>query len=249
MKFPDHGIRFPIELDTKHCSPTPAELEKMRANLEPLLRAVEHFPVASLHAVLEQFQRTAKWRVKLSLALSGKTLVCTEDNPHLHAAFERCVDNLLREVSAYKARMENETEFQKEEKGTHHPLRPDVDPDPQAVEAAVHSADYTAFRLAIFGYEEPVRKRIGRWVERYPEFEARIGKGLEIEDLVEEVFLDAFEGYAGRPKELRLGEWLERLIDPATKEIMLGKNGELENARFARTAREAETRNRQRSKE
>jgi ribosome-associated translation inhibitor RaiA len=241
MKFPDHGVRFPIELDTRHCTPSPAELEKMRTNLEPLLRAVDHFPVVSLHIVLECFQRTTTHRAKVSLALTGKTLVSVEEHTHLHAAFECCLKNLLQDVSAYKARMENETEFQKEEKGTHHPLRPDLDPDSATLEAAVLSTDYTAFRLALFGYDEPVRKRIGRWIERYPEVEARIGKGLEIDDLVEEVFLDAFEQYSARPKELRLGEWLERLIDPAVKEIVFDRNGELENVRFARTAREAET--------
>jgi ribosome-associated translation inhibitor RaiA len=237
MKFPDHGVRFPIDLDTKHCSPPLAELEKMRGNLEPLLKAVEHFPVASLHMVLEQFPRDSTFRAKLSLTLTGTTLVSLDDGPQLHAAYERCVHNLMEQVQAFKARLGNESEVQKQEKGTHQDLVPDVDPDPQALEAAVQGEDYNAFRTATLGYEEPVRKRIGRWIERYPAASARIGKGLEIEDLVEEVFLDAFEGYARRPKEIRFGDWLERLIDPAVKEIVNGRNGELENVRLARAAR------------
>jgi ribosome-associated translation inhibitor RaiA len=249
MKFPDHGVRFPIQLDTRHCTPSLAELEKMRTNLEPLLRAVDHFPVVSLHIFLECFPRTTSQRAKVSLALTGKTLVSVEDHANLHAAFESCLNNLLQDVSAYKARMENEAEFQKEEKGTHHPLRPDLDPDSATLEAAVRSSDYTAFRLALFGYDEPLRMRVGRWIERYPDVGARIGKGLEIDDLVEEVFLDAFEHYFARPKELRLGEWLERLIDPAVKEIICDRNGELENARLARTAREVETGERPRKRE
>jgi hypothetical protein len=241
MKFPDHGVRFPIELDTRHYTPPSAELEKMRSGLEPLLKAVEHFPVASLHILVEQFPRTYTFRVKLSLPLTGTTLVCLEDHPQLHAAYERCVDNLLREVEAYKARLGNESEIQKQEKGTHQELHPDHDPDPAAIEAAVRAADYAAFRTATIGYEEPLRKRIGRWVERYPAVVARIGKGLEINDLVEEVFLDAFEGYGRRPAGLRFGDWLERLIDPAVKEVANGHKGELDNARFARSAFEAET--------
>lgn len=238
MRFPDHGVRFPINLDTKHCSPPLAELEKMRANLEPLLKAVEHFPVASLHVLLEQFLRSSTASVKLSLTLSGTTLVSLDEGTHLHACFERCVHNLLADVHAFKCRMGNESELQKHEKGTHQDLLPDVDPDPAALEAAVQANDYNAFRTATLGYDEPVRKRIGRWIERYPAAAARIGKGLEIADLVEEVFLDAFEGYSHRPQQIRFGDWLERLIDPAVKEIVNGRNGELENVRLARAARD-----------
>ncbi len=70
---------------------------------------------------------------------------------------------------------------------------------PAAIDAAVRDGDYAAFRTATFVYEEPVRKRAGRWVERYPEAEAQIGKQLEIADIVEEVFLNAFEQYDRRP--------------------------------------------------
>ena len=241
MKFPDHGVRFPINLDTKHFTPTTAELEKMRADLDALLRAVEHFPVAALHVVLERFARSTTFRAKLSLTLTGATLVSVADAEHAHAAFERCATNLLKDATAYKERMGNVAEIQKQEKGTHKELQPDVDPDPVAIETAVRSNDYNAFRTATLGYEEPVRKRIGRWVERYPQVNGRIGNGLQIADLVEEVFLDAFEQYQHRPKGIRFGDWLERLIDPAVKEIANGRNGELENARLAQSAREAET--------
>jgi hypothetical protein len=240
MKFPDYGVRFPINLDSKQFTPQPDELEKMRTNLDPLLKAVEHFPVAALHVVLERFPRSTVFRAKLSLALTGATLVSSDDAPHAHAAFERCVNSLMEDVRAYKARMGNEPELQKQEKGTHQELLPEVDPDPAAVESAVRSGDYSAFRLAMGGYDGPVRKRIGRWVERCPAVEARIGKDLQIADLVEEVFLDAFEGYDRRPKDVRFGDWLERLIDPAIKEIANGHNGELENARLLQSAREAE---------
>jgi hypothetical protein len=78
---------------------------------------------------------------------------------------------------------------------------PSVDPDPAALDRAVGEGDYAGFRRAAFGYEEPVRRRVGRWVERYPKIAARIDRGLKIEDIVEAVFLDAFEGYDQRPRE------------------------------------------------
>jgi ribosome-associated translation inhibitor RaiA len=240
MKFPDHGARFPIELDTRHCSPPAEELERMRSNLDSLLKAVEHFPVASLHVLLERYPKSTTFRVKLSLVLTGTTLVSLEDADHVHAAFECCVNNLLEDVHAYKSRLSNESERQKHEKGTHQDLLPDVDPDLSALESAVLGGDYNAFRTATLGYEEPLRKRVGRWIERYPALAARIGRDLKIADLVEEVFLDSFERYGRRPKDLRFGDWLVSLIDPAVKEIARDQNGELENVRLAQSAREAE---------
>jgi ribosome-associated translation inhibitor RaiA len=240
MKFPDHGVRFPIEMDARHVSPSADELERMRIHLDSLLKAVDNFPVGSLHILIERFPRTTRFRTKISLALTGTTLVSQEDADHLHAAFELCVHNLIEDVQAYKARMSNEPERQKLEKGTHQELFPDIDPDPAALEDAVRREDYRAFRLALFGYEEPLRKRVGRWVERYPTMAARIGRDLRIADLVEEVFLDAFQSCANRPKGIRFGDWLEGLIDPAVKEIANDHNGELDNARMAQSAVEAE---------
>ena len=52
---------------------------------------------------------------------------------------------------------------------------------------------YERFRSLLFPYEESVRKRIGRWVQRYPEIEAQIGTRFDLEDAVEEVFLMAFD--------------------------------------------------------
>jgi hypothetical protein len=92
----------------------------------------------------------------------------------------------------------------------------------------------------LLGYEEPLRKRVGRWVERYPGVAARIGKDLTIADLVEEVFLDSFELFNRRPRDLRFGAWLESLIDPAVKEVASDHNGELENVRMAQSALEAD---------
>ena len=240
MKFPDHGARFPIELDAKHCSPAPAELERMRSNLDSLLKAVEHFPVGSLHVLLERFPKSTTFRVKLSLVLTGTTLVSLQDAEHIHMAFEQCVNNLLEDVHAYKSRLSNEPERQKHEKGTHQDLLPDFDPDASALESAIRSADYNSFRRVLLGYEEPLRKRVGRWVERYPGVAARIGKDLTIADLVEEVFLDSFELFNRRPRDLRFGAWLESLIDPAVKEVASDHNGELENVRMAQSALEAD---------
>jgi hypothetical protein len=234
----DH--RLPIDWDTRHCTLSAADRERLEAGLEPVARAVQHFPVSTLHVVLEHFPRKTSWRVKMSLILTGETLVSLDDDAEMNPAFERCVNNLLQAVHAYKDRMGGVAEVAKQAKGTRQDLEPTVDPDPAAVDRAVEAGDYAAFRTATFGYEEPLRRRIGRWVERYPEVSARIDRGLKIADLVEAVFLDAFEGYERRPRDVRLGQWLAGLIDPAIKELVAHPDAGLENINLARAARAAE---------
>ena len=63
----------------------------------------------------------------------------------------------------------------------------------------------------------------------------RARRTFTIADVVEEVFLDAFEGWDGRQQEVPLGEWLTGLIDPAVKELMRHPDEELENVRMVRT--------------
>jgi len=58
-----------------------------------------------------------------------------------------------------------------------------------------------------------------RWIQRYPEVQHEVGQSFEIADLVEEVFLLAFEQYGDRPTHISLHEWLDNLIDPAVKDF------------------------------
>jgi ribosome-associated translation inhibitor RaiA len=235
---------LPIKWDTKHCRLSAADQRKLEEGLESVSRAVREFPVAELLVMVEHFPRTTRWQVKTSLVLTGETLVSLDEDDAMHPAFERCVANLLRAVHAYKDRMSQVSEVAKQSKGTHQDLEPTVDPDPAAVEQAVAEGDYAAFRRALFGYEEPLRKRIGRWVERYPQMSARIDKGLKIADMVEGVFLGAFERYPRRPQDVRLGDWLDALIDPALKELTTHLDEELENISLARSAWAAKERTR-----
>lgn len=240
MKYTHQRDNLAVEIDAHHCTLSPAEIDKMHTGIDSLTKQVEHFPVASMHVLVERNARTNDFTVKTDLFLTGETIVGSEHDAHVYPAFERCVQSLVRDVAAYKDRLDMEPERQKQEKGTHQTLQPSAAPDLGAVDAAVRDADYAAFRTATFAYEEPLRKRAGRWVERYPEAEARIGKQLEMADIVEEVFLNAFEQYDRRPKDVRFGEWLEGLIDPAVRELLAHPDEELENIALARAARAAE---------
>ena len=240
MKYTHRRDNLRIEIDVHQCRLSQAVIDKMHAGVDSLTKQVEHFPVADLHVLVEHNARSNDYTIKTDLFLTGQTLVAGCHDALVYTAFEHCVDALAAEVQAYKDRLGMVAEHQKQEKATHQTLEPTAAPDLAAIDAAVRDGDYAAFRTATFAYEEPVRKRIGRWVERYPEAEARIGKKLEIADIVEEVFLDAFEHYGRRPKEVRFGEWLEERIDPAVKELLAHPDRELENIDLARTARAAE---------
>jgi ribosome-associated translation inhibitor RaiA len=230
------AVQLPIKWDTKHFNLSAAQQRKLGEGLKSVSRLVRNFPVVELLVSIEHFPRSTTWRVKTSLVLSGETLVSLDDGNDLHPAFETCVSNLVNDVHAYKDRMSRVSEVAKKSKGTHQDLEPVPDPDPAAIDRAVADGDYGAFRTALFGYEEPLRKRIGRRVERYPEVSARIDKGLKINDLVEEVFLDAFEQYADRRPAIRLGDWLAGLIDSSIKEVAAHRDKALENINLARSA-------------
>jgi ribosome-associated translation inhibitor RaiA len=240
MRFSDLSYNLLVDLDLKHCQLPPAVLRKMEASLSPLGDMVRNFPVSKLHVLVSYRPRTNDHDVRTSLILSGETLVSSEHHEQAHAAFEHCIDNLIRELRRYKDRLGDVPERTKQQEGTHHDLLATLAPDAGAIDAAITDGDYPAFRAALTGYETPVRAHVGRWVERYPKLSARIGHGLQIDDLVEGVFLSAFEGYGHLPREVRFGEWLGRLIDPAVKAMAAHPDRELENVHMARLAREAE---------
>src|SRR5438552_1197322 len=44
-----------------------------------------------------------------------------------------------------------------------------ADPESGILGQAVQAGDYQKFRTGLVGYEEPLRRRVGRWIQRYPE--------------------------------------------------------------------------------
>jgi ribosome-associated translation inhibitor RaiA len=240
MKPADARPAMRVVFDARHCTLAPVQTEKMRDGLDSLAKQVEAFPLSDVRVLVERNERSNDYSVKVTLILDGATLVGNDHASALHAAFENCLRSLSENVRAYKDRLGQVPARQKHLKGTHQELEPDVDPDPAKLTAAVAAGDYAAFRLAAVGYEEPLRKRVGRWVERYPDVDAQIGKRLKVADIVETVLLDAFEGYKQRPCDIRFGDWLEALIDPAIKALRIQPDEELENVNRARSAVEAE---------
>jgi ribosome-associated translation inhibitor RaiA len=230
------GMR--IQFDTHHCEMTPAEREQYQTDLDALSRQTADFPIADLHVLVEFNNRSNDYSVKTTLILPGSTLVANDHDAVAHAAFQRCLAVLSENVVAYKERMSQVPELHRQEKGTVQEVQPLQEPDFAAMQRAVESGDYDAFRTAALPYEDSVRRRGGRWVERMPDVTAQMGRELDVGDITEAVFLDAFEAFHDRPGAVRFGDWLDSLIDPAVRRLHAGGDY-LENVRLARTARAA----------
>ena len=145
----------------------------------------------------------------------------------------------MQKVEAYKDRLTTRngatTKFVE---GTRQMMDPAVAPELDRVEEAVAEGDYAAFRESMAGFEESIRRRAGRWVQRYPELDGTIGEGVLMDEIVEEVLLNAFERFPKRPAVMRIGDWLEGLIDPSIRSLLRHPEEELEAVSFARTLRE-----------
>lgn len=232
-----HWLR--IFFDAHHCQPTEQELADLSDALDPLARQVGDFPTADCRVVIEHRPRTNEYAVKLSLLLPGESLVTSDHDQVIHPAFERALASLEDLVKAYKERLGQVEDRRKREAGTVQDVIPDMPLDAAKLDAAVDAGDFAAYRAEVAGYEDALRVRVGRWVERYPAVQGRMGRGLETVDIADAVFLAAFEAHPSRPPGVRYGEWLEGLIDPAVKAFEQHPDEELENVNMARTAADA----------
>ncbi|TVS20037.1 MAG: hypothetical protein EA424_05995 [Planctomycetaceae bacterium] len=238
MRFADESYNLRIELDTKNCTLSRAALEKMEEALAPLREPVHTFPVSDFYITVVYHSTPEDYHVRVSMVLPGRTLFTGERDSNPVSAFSRCVRKLVSKLKAYKDSLEAKPQKTKAREGTVQEVVPEAEPDADQLRNAIAERDYDAFRRATYVYEEAVRKRAGRWIERYPDFEARLGAAFTLEDLVEEVFLNAFEYFDRWPDELRLGEWLENLIDPSVKALLKDPEAELANLDAVRTYRE-----------
>ena len=239
MRFADESYNLRIELDTKHCELSQAELEKMEDALDPLREPVRHFPVSDFYITIAHHRTPNDYHVRTSLVLPGRTLFTGERDINPVTAFSRCVRKLVSKLQAYKANLSAKPEREKVQEGTIQEVVPDAEPDVGQLRNAILEGDYAAFRRATYVYEGTVRKRAGRWIARYPTFQAHLGVTFTVDDVVEEVFLNAFEHFERWPDELRLGEWLENLIDPSVKALLKDPEAEQANLDAVRTYREA----------
>lgn len=161
-----HELR--IQLDTKHCTLPAHEIAKMEENLDTLRTRAQQFPINDLYVTISRFPRTGDYHVKTSLVLTGRTLFTGDLDVLVHPAFVRCVRKLVSKLDAYIDALSNKPAIAKQQEGTQLEVVPTAAPDSRQLEQAVAEGDYAAFRRATDAYEEPVRRRVSRWINRYP---------------------------------------------------------------------------------
>lgn len=231
--------RLQVHFDTHQCELTDDEKASLADDTDLLARAVGNFPVAELRVLIRRGGRNNEFVVKLTLILPNNVIVSSDHEAVLHSAFERAMQSVLENVRAYKDKLGQLDERRRAENHTQIDLLPTLAVDFVALDNAVKAGDYAAFRAVLSPYDDALRARAGRWVERYPALQARMGKGMEVVDVVEEVLLMAFEEYEGRPESVPFGTWLENHLDPAVKALEAHPDEELENINMARAAVDA----------
>jgi ribosome-associated translation inhibitor RaiA len=240
MTFSDKSYNLRVEVDTKNCNLSLAEADILDHSLHILDESVRRFPRSDLYVTILRHARRRDHRVKTSLVLPGRTLFTGDHDDHPMPAVERCVRKLVHKVDAYKHSLSRVSEVAKHRKGTHQEIIPTELPDAELLEHAVADGDYVRFRSAMRAYDDPLRQRVGRWIQRYPALEARIGGDIQIDDAIEEVLLNAFARFRDRPLSLPLSEWLESLINPSVRLLLMHPEDEMENISFARTIEDTE---------
>jgi hypothetical protein len=240
MQYTDERHHLRVDFRTQGCTLPGDELARMERGLELLGEAVAVFPESHLTVRFIHHPRSKVYHVEGRLELPGRTLFSSDYDQDYRPAFDRLVARLGNQVGDYRDNPDREAgAVARQRAALDRNVVAPQGPDAGPLGRAVQDGDYRAFRRLLFGYEEWLRDRIGRWVQRFDRAEAQIGNELRLGDLLEEVYLNAFERYLKRPGAVPFHEWLEALIDPSLKEFLRHPDEERENASLARTLRDA----------
>lgn len=243
---PDHptaddvATPFRMDIDASGFEMTDRERDEVDAEVGKLLPLIEDFPTQVLHVNVKYNGNSEEYEVRLALVLPGQTFATGGVDHAWLPVMETAITKMMRRVEHYKEDLSHVTERRHHALDTDHVVEPSYQIDADAVRDAVATDNYAVFRTAMMPLEGKLRERIGRWVERYPRVEAMIGEKLFIADIMEEVFLMAFDRYDHWTDGLTFGAWVETLVDPAVKAIANDPDGELEQISFLRSWQEVD---------
>lgn len=238
MRHTDHRGHLEVDLETKECTLPPDELARMQEPLDQIARTVGNLP-ARLEMTIVYHPRTARYHVDAGLRLPRRTLFTGDWDSYLDTALTRSMHKLIHKAEAYQEEPDREQDALAERiDEMNRDIMAPEDPAVGELAAASEAGDYARFRHLLGDYEQWIRLRVGRWLQRYPEANAELGGRLSIGDLVEEMFLNAFEHYSERPTIKPLHEWIDDLLDPSLRALWDDPEEERESISHARTVRE-----------
>lgn len=235
MQFSLDDYRLLVTIDTKECDLPDESRTRMQPMLDRLGQSVQEFPASELWLTIVYHPRSNVFHAQSKLKLPGETIITGNRNGSVDVAISHCLEQVQRRVDAYRMNPDREALHAARQRAeADRPYIAPTEPDAGKLGEAVQQLDYAAFRRALAGQESHVRLHMGRWIQRYPEVDRRIGRDFQISDFVEEVFLLAFEQWPDRPLHLSLHEWLDSLADPAVR-ALYDDPLEQEAARYAQS--------------
>jgi ribosome-associated translation inhibitor RaiA len=239
MRYSLDRYHLQLEIETKECDIPDDQRARIQDDIDQVGEAVQDFPTSELKLLAVRHPRSDRFHVEARLKLPGKTLFTGQWDPHLDAALTGCLQKLVHKVRDYRTHPNREGKRRAEDLAAQdQELIVPTDADAGELGEAVAAGDYSRFRELLADYEDWLRNRVGRWVQRFPEADERIGESVPIADVVEEVYLQAFTHYGERPDEIPFSKWLDDLVDPSLRTIYRNWDEERENVSFARTLRE-----------
>jgi len=236
MLHTEHRRGITTRIETKACDLPSDELAHLQEPLDQVADVVGDLP-AALKVTITHHARSDQYHAEAALKLPRRSLITGKWDHYLDTAAQHCLQELVNKVEDYLRDPDRAVDAVAErvEAMNRQVVAPE-NPDEGAVGRAVRAQDYQRFRELLAGFENWLRLRVGRWLQRYPEVEA--GRRLSVGDLVEEVFLSAYIQFRERPGPVPLSQWLEDLIDPVLRSLWRDPVGEGENVNQARTLRE-----------
>jgi hypothetical protein len=227
--------RFTVTFECKDCEIPERTRTWMQDELEHIGRVTEEMGKRQLWVTVVFHARSGIYRVRAKFKAPGRTVMTGDNHPLLDEALRRCLAKAFLRMEAFRDNLDQgSVEQAKRREALSDNLVAPTGFNAGAISRACQDGDYEAFRRGLIGHESWVRMRVGRWIQRYPEIQQEVGESFEISDLMEEVFLLAFERYQERPDEVPLHEWLDKLIDPAVRDFWNDPD-EREAASFAQT--------------
>jgi ribosome-associated translation inhibitor RaiA len=212
-----HHLR--IEINSRDCEIPETVLSEIQPALNRLGKTVESLADSQFWLTVVYHPKSDVYHAHAKLKVPGETIITGDQNEAIGLALARCLDKVIRRAEQYVDNPDQAAiEAARQRQHLEDVIAP-TDPDAGPIGQAVQNGDYLAFRKALLNQEEPLRRRVGRWIQRYPKLQAEVGRSFEIADLVEAVFLTAFEQYPHRPIHLAFHEWLASLIDVAVKDF------------------------------
>jgi hypothetical protein len=238
MRHTDHRGQLEVEIETKECDLPADELARIQEPLDQIGQAVGDLP-ARLNVTIVYHPRSQRYHVEAAVRLPRRSLFTGEWDGYLDAALLRSLRKLMRKIEAYKEEPDRDADVRAQRvEAMNRDIVAPQDPAVGPLAEASAAGDYRRFRHLLGDYEEWLRLRVGRWLQRYPAANAELGRRLAIGDLVEEVFLNAFEHFQERPTIKPLHEWLDELIDPSLQALLHDAVEERESVSQARSVRE-----------